>query len=435
MTQKRYRDWRSVVSSKDSMEPNAIVVGIGPQIGFDQVVSVASSEDSIDITLNNSGNNNQRDTSYITDKLNTITPLSGAVVTPDGILTTFQGDINIPNVNIVGASEFTEEESTFIEVVLVATHLYVEDSELILETSIRAIVNREPTSILQGITPSDSYSYKSMEDWYNHPSILGDLDKSSEVIIGLLVVDLTGEAYEMYIPFRYQWPQPKVIPSYMWNALLGKALSLESALIDSQKHHVQRGMVQMFDGKLIYDIPTGYIFCGKFFVGQGSDNSISQAGAVVTTLSLLNSHLASKYNNVYNTEFSVTKELVTGSLYRYYVDFTGMVIGISIPNISMLFPVNTGFDSTSGTYYQGGEQGGLNKVKLTASESGLPAHTHTVPIERNVAGSALTGVSGDIDTADSMYNLGTSETGGTPAVVSHENRPPFYGLAFIKKVI
>ena len=198
MTQKRYRDWRSVVSSKDSMEPNAIVVGIGPQIGFDQVVSVASSEDSIDITLNNSGNNNQRDTSYITDKANVITPLSGAVVTPDGILTTFQGDINIPNVNIVGASEFTEEDSTFIEVVLVATHIYVEDSELILETSIRAIVNREPSSILQSIIPSDSYSYKSMEDWYNHPSILGDLDKSSEVIIGLLVVDLTGEAYAYY---------------------------------------------------------------------------------------------------------------------------------------------------------------------------------------------------------------------------------------------
>jgi hypothetical protein len=434
MTQKRYRDWRSVVSSKDSMEPNAIVVGIGPQIGFDQVVSVASSEDSIDITLNNSGNNNQRDTSYITDKTNTIIPNSGAVVTPDGILTTFQGDINIPNVNIVGASEFTTGGNTSIEVVLVATHLYVEDSGLILETSIRAIVNRELTSILRAITPSDSYSYKSMSDWYNHPAILGDLDKSSEVIIGLLVIDLTEEAYDMHIPYRYQWPQPKVIPNYMWNSLLNKALTLETQLEDNKKHNVQKGMVQMWDGSLLADIPVGYIFCGKFYIGTGStDDQIYQHGSIVTSLSALNLILTTRYNNVYGTQFSITKTQVTSNLFKYSIDFTGNVAGVNIPDMTRLFVVNTGTDSTN--TYTPGQTGGANSVKLTASESGLPAHTHTVPIERNVAGSALTGVSGDIDHADSMYNLGTSETGGTPAAVAHENRPPFYALAFLKKVI
>ena len=434
MTQKRYRDWRSVVSSKDSMEPNAIVVGIGPQIGFDQVVSVASSEDSIDITLNNSGNNNQRDTSYITDKTNTIIPNSGAVVTPDGILTTFQGDINIPNVNIVGASEFTTGDNTSIEVVLVATHLYVEDSELILETSIRAIVNRALTSILQAITPSDNYSYKSMSDWYNHPAILGDLDKSSEVIIGLLVIDLTEEAYDMHIPYRYQWPQPKVIPNYMWNSLLNKALTLETQLEDNKKHNVQRGMVQMWDGSLLEDIPVGYIFCGKFYIGIGNtDNEIHQHGSVITTLSTLNLILTTRYNNVYGTEFSITKTQVTSNLFKYSIDFTGNVAGVNIPDMTRLFVVNTGTDSIN--TYTPGQTGGADSVKLTASESGLPAHTHTVPIERNVAGSALTGVSGEIDTADSMYNLGTSETGGTPAAAAHENRPPFYALAFLKKVI
>ena len=81
------------------------------------------------------------------------------------------------------------------------------------------------------------------------------------------------------------------------------------------------------------------------------------------------------------------------------------------------------FIVSSGSVYSIGDTGGANSVTLTVDQ--IPAHTHTAYTDGT--GSPAGGV------AKASLNGSTVSTGSTGGGQSHENRPPYYALAFIMK--
>ncbi len=100
------------------------------------------------------------------------------------------------------------------------------------------------------------------------------------------------------------------------------------------------------------------------------------------------------------------------------------------PNLSGRFVV--GYEAGREDYAVG-QTGGKESVTLTAEQSGLPAHTHTMK--------GPLGNSGKDGMAGTSYLLGTSVVTFTTheakqdAASAHENRPPYYVLAYIMKMV
>lgn len=75
--------------------------------------------------------------------------------------------------------------------------------------------------------------------------------------------------------------------------------------------------------------------------------------------------------------------------------------------------------------------GGAANVTLTAAQSGLPEHSHTIPVAAVAGAGTSGGRSGTLGPDASTSGV----TGGPKnAAEAHENRPPFYTLAFVKKI-
>ena len=85
--------------------------------------------------------------------------------------------------------------------------------------------------------------------------------------------------------------------------------------------------------------------------------------------------------------------------------------------------------NTTENYGAIGNKGGKLSVKLTAAESGLPAHEHAINGSSRYSGYAGIQYGADQDAQ------GTEVIGGAKAAEqAHENRPPYYVLAFLIKV-
>jgi microcystin-dependent protein len=76
-----------------------------------------------------------------------------------------------------------------------------------------------------------------------------------------------------------------------------------------------------------------------------------------------------------------------------------------------------------GTNYVVGAKGGTNDVTLTVEQ--MPPHTHGHWSPKDNWGLSGAGISGNRE------YLQTASTGGGQA---HENRPPYYALAYIMRV-
>jgi microcystin-dependent protein len=109
----------------------------------------------------------------------------------------------------------------------------------------------------------------------------------------------------------------------------------------------------------------------------------------------------------------------------------------------------------AGDSYAVGATGGADSVTLT--EAQMPAHTHTFSGTTNTTGAHTHDITGtDVNGTNSTTPLGRGTGGGNPEVVStnsagdhshtfsgttastggggsHENRPPYYALAYIMK--
>lgn len=93
---------------------------------------------------------------------------------------------------------------------------------------------------------------------------------------------------------------------------------------------------------------------------------------------------------------------------------------ITTPNLTNRFVVG------AGVTYNRGDVGGANSVTLTVEQ--MPAHTHTIRF--GDAGSA-----GEINNDGmTMYPSVTTTTSSVGGGQPHENRPPYYALAYIMKI-
>jgi microcystin-dependent protein len=93
------------------------------------------------------------------------------------------------------------------------------------------------------------------------------------------------------------------------------------------------------------------------------------------------------------------------------------------PNLSGRFIV--GYDSTNPDYDTIGEMGGAAVVTLGINE--IPAHTHgAVTREPNTGGGSFA--------IGNAGTTGSATTGSAGGSLPHENRPPYYTLAYIIKL-
>jgi microcystin-dependent protein len=84
--------------------------------------------------------------------------------------------------------------------------------------------------------------------------------------------------------------------------------------------------------------------------------------------------------------------------------------------------------TTTENYGKVGNKGGLREVSLTVAQ--MPAHAHNIRQYYNE------GTEGDNWILDVVYKrTATGQTGSTGGNQAHENRPPYYVLAFIIKIV
>lgn len=245
--QKRYRDWRAPVTSKDSMEPFSILSGLGPKYGFDRFSQIAIYGDSVNLTighLNQSLGTGATQHKGFTNADQSVYVLGGVVISPDGIITTVNEDLPF-SWNKATNTVFTESGASFIEVVLVATHNYIEDEVgLAHSTNFRLILNTNALSIKGAVGFSDYVNggTKRLSDWLAHPVISGNVDTTNEVIIGLYRINLTTPANsELVVLYDYNWPSLKVPTNLDWINLNNLVGELDSEAVRTTGNQVIYG--------------------------------------------------------------------------------------------------------------------------------------------------------------------------------------------------
>jgi microcystin-dependent protein len=119
------------------------------------------------------------------------------------------------------------------------------------------------------------------------------------------------------------------------------------------------------------------------------------------------------------------------------------------PDLRNRFIVGAGSDANNNTYYKTGGganttnskyngTGGVDEVTLTSAQSGVPPHNHPV----TPSGGQLVTGSSSISTESgangfAVLSTSTAAVGNNTAqdaAEAHENRPPYYALAYIMKL-
>lgn len=187
-------------------------------------------------------------------------------------------------------------------------------------------------------------------------------------------------------------------------------LTLMDELKEAKKHHMPKGSIIDWYGECkAANIPYGFVPCGWFGVGMTSGEITSELTA-------------------WQTKYGASNITIT----RTYTSGMRLVIsscnGQTVPDLTDRFIVQAGHS------YDLGDTGGENKHKLLSSESGMPAHEHSVTIPYKSAHFDKGG-SDDHDSIDGTTTVNTTGGNAKDANSSHENRPPYYALYKLIKVI
>lgn len=223
-----------------------------------------------------------------------------------------------------------------------------------------------------------------------------------------------------------------------------KSISTLMSELDEAKQHVMpKGSVIAWSGTCDCDhVPYGFIPCGAFF--SVAPQNFSYNGAVGTAEQ-------NKWRTKYaSLGITVSSKLNSGS------SSIGVLItqcnGVSIPDLTDRFIVQAG-----GNYAEG-DTGGANTVALTVSQ--MPSHNHGGTTNNGTADGAHKHKGAyksyqdsgrdygwpyiSQSSADGTHDIpwGDGESGKHTHTISaqgggqaHENRPPFYALCYLIKVI
>ncbi|MCQ2313285.1 MAG: hypothetical protein MJZ84_07565 [Paludibacteraceae bacterium] len=184
-------------------------------------------------------------------------------------------------------------------------------------------------------------------------------------------------------------------------------LTLMDELKEAKKHHMPKGSIIDWYGECkAANIPYGFVPCGWFGVGLTLNEIANELTAWQT-----------KYgaNNI-----SISRVNTSGS--RLVISSCN---GQTVPLLTDRFIVQAGHT------YQLGANGGSNAVTLTASQSGLP--NNVVDGISKTTGKAYSGTSASQH--DCVNTLSYTTKSSHDASASHENRPPYYALYKLIKVI
>lgn len=189
--------------------------------------------------------------------------------------------------------------------------------------------------------------------------------------------------------------------------------TLMSELDEAKKHLMPKGTIIDWYGEVDCDhIPDGFVPCGGFFAGSASNFAPGGAGIVEQN------KWKTKYHNIEITSVGHDGGIV------------GLIIsacnGLAIPDLTDRFIVQAGME------YRKGATGGAKQVILTAQQSGLP--DSLVSAVSKTTDSEHTGVKtqGTFSYVDGVSSTTKYSHGANAA---HENRPPYFALYKLMKVI
>ena len=195
--------------------------------------------------------------------------------------------------------------------------------------------------------------------------------------------------------------------------------TIMAELDEAKKHVMPKGSIIAWSGTCDCDhIPYGFIPCGGFFGGSASQFAPSGTGTIEVA------KWQAKYDNISINSYAINQ----GSLVGIKVSSCN---GVTIPDLTDRFIVQAGMS------YSAGDTGGVNDVTLTAEQSGMPAHHHTLYIYSHISNPGVTSEKRWVpDTVEKTFGgYNTLELEKRNASQSHENRPPFYALCYLIKVI
>lgn len=198
--------------------------------------------------------------------------------------------------------------------------------------------------------------------------------------------------------------------------------ALETEKITRAQHDVPKGTIIDWYGVCKCDqLPYGFVPCGLFF--KGNAESFSPGGAGWQEME----KWKAKYPSI-----SIQSATRDGSNFGIYIS---NCLGQTVPDLTDRFIIQAGFS------YSLGETGGQKNVTLKPEN--LPPHKHNIGIgatnmihdhSTNGVKRVEAGTSTLTDAA--IYNVdGTIAKEGTKTATSFDNRPPFFALYKLIKVI
>ena len=195
--------------------------------------------------------------------------------------------------------------------------------------------------------------------------------------------------------------------SALKSAIANLTTALNTEGTTRARHDIPKGTVIDWYGTIVVSkMPDSFLPCGKIVVGSIDQVHTEQ------TLWRDKMHGGLEFEEGYN-----------GNGYYYRIKSWN---GYTIPDLTDRFIVQAGGD------YALGATGGAKEVKLTAGQSGLPEHNHEVPVGDST-GSTAGGAEKGNNTEYSKFR--TVNAGPKDATYYHENRPPFFALYKLIKVI
>ena len=226
-TQKRYREYKTPIGSKDSMEPLAIVNGIGPVFGFN-VATVDANLSKLTLSSLIEANKTSK-YRYLANKTLSRDTFNHGVITPDGILTTFTGNLELA----FNAASF----GSYKELLVVATHRYLENDGVENTTTLAIYPNTTSVSMVTKMMEEQGTGNGvSMGSFIAAASLVHVPDEINESIIGVYSID-TNNLVTPYIPYGYEWPETVRVPKSTLSRLTDielKAAQLANSLLSKE---------------------------------------------------------------------------------------------------------------------------------------------------------------------------------------------------------
>lgn len=194
--------------------------------------------------------------------------------------------------------------------------------------------------------------------------------------------------------------------------------TLMSELDEAKKHHMPKGTIidwyiDKAGGCCLANLPEGFVPCGQFMNGSASQFAPSATGSKEIAA------WKAKFPDVIISEHS-----------RDGGDSVGILItkanGMTVPDLTDRFIVQAGYS------YDQGDTGGEDKHKLEVSE--LPSHNHSYS-SFPIVSDKISNQGAEEDERLYRGSAKTRYTNDTGSNVPHENRPPYFALYKLIKVI